>query len=87
MKKLIFFVLTALLLSGCVRAVPAGGTSETVQETTAPETTAVQTQPPTETEPPRDVLREKLDAMTLEEKVGQMFLGRCRWETALQDIA
>lgn len=86
MKKLIFFVLTALLLSGCVRAVPAGGTAETVQETTAPETTAVQTQPPAETEPPRDVLREKLDAMTLEEKVGQMFLGRCRWETGAEDI-
>ena len=84
MKKRFLILLAALLLAGCTQAVPALGTEETTPQTAVPETTVPQ--PPAETEPPRDVLREKLDAMTLEEKVGQMFLGRCRWETGAEDI-
>ena len=84
MKKRFLILLAALLLAGCTQAVPPLGTEETTPQTAVPETTVPQ--PPAETEPPRDVLREKLDAMTLEEKVGQMFLGRCRWETGAEDI-
>ena len=79
MKKRFLILLAALLLAGCTQAVPPLGTEETTPQTAVPETTVPQPQPPAETEPPRDVLREKHDAMTLEEKVGQMFLGRCRW--------
>ena len=64
MKKRFLILLAALLLAGCTQAVPALGTEETTPQTAVPETTVPQ--PPAETEPPRDVLREKLDAMTLE---------------------
>ena len=84
MKKVMLILFTALLLAGCTQAIPAVGTENTQPQTAAPETT--QTQPVTETEPPRDALQELLSGMILEEKVGQMFLGRCRRETALQDI-
>ena len=84
MKRLLLWAFAALLLVGCAQAIPAAGTENTQPQTAAPETT--QTQPATEPEAPRDALQELLSGMTLEEKVGQMFLGRCRWETALQDI-
>ena len=47
--------------------------------------------PPTEplTEPPTepDPVEELLDTMTMEEKVGQLFLARCPWENAAEDVA
>ena len=64
MKKRFLILLAALLLVGCTQAVPALGTEETTPQTAVPETTVPQ--PSAETEQPRDVLREKLDAMTLE---------------------
>ncbi len=82
MRRLVLLGL-ALLLAGC--AVPK---EEPTAATTIPATTAETTQPePTETEAPKDPVRERLEAMTLEEKVGQLFLARCRKETALEDIA
>ena len=85
MKRMLLWALAALLLAGCAQAIPAAGTETTQPPTAATETT--QTPLVTQTQPPRDALRELLSGMTLEEKVGQMFLGRCRWETALRDIA
>ena len=72
MKKL--FALTALLLAllwGCTPTPPE--TTEAPPETTTeaqPETT----QPPTEAPTEPDPLVLQLEAMTLEEKVGQLFM-------------
>ena len=80
MKRGLAFLLTALLLAGCASETVATEPPETTRppETTQPETTA-----PTQ---PEDLLRVLLDGMTLEEKVGQMFLARCRMETAVEDL-
>ena len=86
MKKLLIFAAAALLLAGCaqgkepVESTPASGPAATVPETTA------QTLPP-ETTAPEDPLRTILEGMTLEEKVGQLFLARCRKETGTEDIS
>ena len=83
MKKLLFLV-CLVALWGCGRAAPA----ETV-----PETAAVSFEPPVTTQPetqpltlPPDRVETLLSAMSLEEKVGQLFLGRCRAETAAADV-
>ena len=82
MKKLLFLC-SLLLLTGC--AAPASPTKPETQ--TAPPS---QTQPPqpttVPTEPP-DPVEVLLDSLTLEERVGQLFLARCKDETALADIA
>lgn len=85
MRRLVLLCL-ALLLAGC-----AGPKEEPAASETAPETGAETVLPETalrETEAtePADPVREILEAMTLEEKVGQLFLARCRKETALDDI-
>ena len=85
MRRLVILCL-ALLLAGC-----AGPKEEPTASETAPET-GVETVlpetvlPETEATEPADPVREILEAMTLEEKVGQLFLARCRKETALDDI-
>lgn len=85
MRRLAILCL-ALLLAGC-----AGPKEEPAATETAPET-GVETVLPetvlreTEATEPTDPVREILEAMTLEEKVGQLFLARCRKETALDDI-
>lgn len=86
MKKLLIFAAAALLLAGCaretgpVKSAPVSGPAATIPETTA------QTLPP-ETTAPEDPLRTILESMTLEEKVGQLFLARCRKETGTEDIS
>ena len=85
MRRLVILCL-ALLLAGC-----AGPKEEPAATETAPETRAETVLPETvlpepETTEPADPVREILEAMTLEEKVGQLFLARCRKETALDDI-
>ena len=81
--KLFIVLLCALLLSGCGRSEPAPTTEATIPETTAAETTVV-TQPP-ETLPP-DPIRLMLNEMSLEERVGQLFLARCDDSVALEHI-
>ncbi len=80
MKRGLAFLLTALLLAGCASETVAMEPPET---TRPPETTQTETTAPTQ---PEDLLRVLLDGMTLEEKVGQMFLARCRMETAVEDL-
>ena len=80
MRRLVILCL-ALLLGGC-----AGPKEEPAASETAPETRVETVLPETEATEPADPVREILEAMTLEEKVGQLFLARCRKETALDDI-
>ena len=85
MRRLVILCL-ALLLAGCAgpkeepaatEAAPETGVETVLPETVLPETEATEL---------ADPVREILEAMTLEEKVGQLFLARCRKERALDDI-
>ena len=86
--KFLFLLCILLLLCGCASSpdltedttIP---TTLPTEETTVPETPAPTTQP---TEPP-DPLQELLNSMTLEERVGQLFLARCNSATAVEDVA
>ena len=89
MKKF-FCVIFCLLLCGCsVQPMPKASSRATLppepsaQVTTQPPT-PVPTQAPTLPPDPVDLL---LSGLTTEEKVGQLFLARCRKETAAEDIA
>ena len=78
--KYCILLLFLLLLPGCT------GSREAAVQTTAPEsleTTAVTA--PAEPTPP-DPIRELLDQMSLEERVGQLFLARCDDAAALEQI-
>lgn len=88
--KFVSLLLCLLFLTGCAAREVPGETTEAVSvpETTfaaatTQETTAV-TLPP-ETTPP-DPIREMLDQMSLEERVGQLFLARCDENYALEHI-
>ncbi len=78
MKLLI--LLLCLLLSGCGAQEP----SETTPPTEPPTTTAMETLPPETL--PADPIREMLDQMSLQERVGQLFLARCDGDYALEHI-
>ena len=80
MKWIALFLMVAML-AGCTSP-PA----ETTEATTQPATIA--TTVPTEPEPtePPDPIQLLLDAMTVEEKVGQLFLARCDNTVALSHI-
>ncbi len=85
MRKFLSLFLITLLLCGCA-ASPAETVSTTEPQTlptTIPVTT-VPTEAPTEAPDP---VQELLDTLTIEQRVGQLFLARCVKETALQDIA
>lgn len=83
MKKLMPVLLAALLLLGCARQAEP---TESEKQTSIPVTQPTQdtTEAPT-TEPP-DPVAEILEGLSLEEKVGQLFLARCRAETAIENI-
>ena len=86
MRKYLLLILCCLLLAGCgVKSVPAEtalpslpetvpATAPAVPETTVPETV------------PADPVRQMISDMSLEQRVGQLFLARCNAETAIQDI-
>ena len=81
--RMISILLCLLLLTGCGTKAPAETepfeiTVPVTTETPPPETTA-------ETLPP-DPIRLLIDRMTLQERVGQLFLARCEDATALHDI-
>lgn len=71
-------ILCALLLAGCsAESVPAAVTAPSLSETTppaVPETVAV------------DPVRQMISDMSLEQRVGQLFLARCNAETAAMDV-
>jgi len=88
MKFLPIF-LSFLLLIGCA-ARPAETLPETVPETvpttTAPETTEAPTAATVPTEP-KDAIDRMIDGLSLEQRVGQLFLARCNKDTVLSDLA
>lgn len=71
-------ILCALLLAGCsAESVPAAVTAPSLSETT----------PPTVPESvPVDPVRQMISDMSLEQRVGQLFLARCNAETAAMDV-
>jgi len=85
--KYIIAILCVFFLTGCGGSNAALETIETVPETTVevsvPVTEAVTTPP--ETIPP-DPIRLMLNDMSLEERVGQLFLARCDDSAALEHI-
>lgn len=98
MKRILCALICMLLLAGCsVTPTPTQAPSTiaamaTVPATSAPETlpaettipTSVETMPPTTQ--PADPITQMLAEMTLEEKVGQLFLARCPDIGALEDV-
>ena len=80
MRHIMLLFLLSFLLSGCAPSQPEPAV-------TLPPATEAETLPaPTETTLPPDPLQSLLDAMTLEEKVGQLFLARCPGPAALEDL-
>ena len=85
MKRL-SILLIFLFLTGC--AVSPSETREPTLPATvteAPQTVPTEATVPATTAPP-DPIQELLDSMTIEERVGQLFLARCNAESALTDI-
>lgn len=87
MKKITFFLLI-LLLTGCaikqessINTSPAESVPS--DSTTAPTETFADTAPNAESVDP---IRRILNTMTMEERVGQLFLARCNRDTALEDL-
>ena len=80
------FLLSLLLLCGCASPEAAPTTVSTVAPTAAPTTTP--TTAPTQPAPtqPEDPIRLMLNQMSLEERVGQLFLARCDANTAVTDL-
>lgn len=84
MKKLLL-LLCLVLLTGCAAQEPAPTTLPPTQPPPTTQPAPVETTPPT-TLPP-DPVEIALEALSLEQRVGQLFLIRCNKETALEDIA
>lgn len=79
---MILLLITVILL-GCNHS-PAASSDPATVMTTIPTTDATETM---QTEPSPDPVSLILEAMTTEEKVGQLFLARCPEQDAVQDIA
>ena len=86
--KTLCLLIIALLLTGCAASPDAETSGPAEIPTTHPalETTAA-TQPATVVTEPADPIREIIDWMSLEERVGQLFLARCNNTTAVNDAA
>jgi len=80
MRHILLLLILSILLWGCTASLPEPAIEPILP--TIPETTVAVT---TATEPP-DPMQLLLDAMTVEEKVGQLFLARCPGEQAIADI-
>ncbi len=81
MKLISFILCLAVILSGCSSSSEPVATVEMAVATTEAEPQTV----PEETVPP-DPIREMMNAMSLEERVGQLFLARCDDTVALEHI-
>ena len=79
--KIIALLVCILLLCGC-----SAPEEESIPTTTVPVSVETTIAIETETTLPPDPIREMLDAMSLEERVGQLFLARCDDSVALSHI-
>jgi beta-N-acetylhexosaminidase len=77
-------LLILLFLTGCAAA-PVETSEPTLPAPTTEAPVPTETSLPVTTTPP-DPIQELLDSMTIEERVGQLFLARCNAESALTDI-
>ena len=77
-------LLILLFLTGCAAA-PVETPEPTLPTPTTEAPVPTETTVPATTTPP-DPIQELLDSMTIEERVGQLFLARCNAESALTDI-
>lgn len=77
-------LLILLFLTGCAAA-PVETSEPTLPAPTTEALVPTETTVPVTTTPP-DPIQELLDSMTIEERVGQLFLARCNAESALTDI-
>ena len=75
MKKILLLIMLLALLTGCTQPPEPTEATTPTQPVTIPAT-----QPPTE---PPDPIKEQVEAMTTEEKVGQLFLARYDGANAL----
>ena len=84
--RLLLILILILILAGCdTDPTPAPESVHTVPSTEATQPTQEETIPPTTLPPdPIDVL---LESMSLEERVGQLFLARCNSAVAAEDAA
>lgn len=84
--RFIIFFLCALLLTGCSSASPDESIPTTSETAAAP---TLETTIPAEaqTTAPPDPIREILNGMSLEARVGQLFLARCDDSVALEHIS
>ena len=80
MRQIILILTLSLLLTGCAASSPESAPQVTTISTGE---TAAPTAAPTE---PIDPIKTLLAAMTVEEKVGQLFLARCPAANAAEDI-
>lgn len=82
--RIFSLLLCLFLLTGCAAKEPEP-VQTTAAETTVPVTQATTPETTIATEPP-DPIRDIMDMMSLEERVGQLILARCEDATALNDI-
>lgn len=82
--RILCLFLAVLCLAGCADTSPAPTLPPTEVEETTPSTSQSADPPATD---PRDPIQELLDAMSLQERAGQLFLVRCDSAAALEDIA
>lgn len=85
--KILLLICILLLLCGCSASLDP--TMEATAPSLPPEepTTLPTEEPTTEATVPPDPLQLLLESMTLEERVGQLFLARCNSATAVEDAA
>lgn len=81
--RILSLLFCLVLLTGCTAR--KAEASETTAETTVPVMQTIPAETTVETEPP-DPIRDIMDMMSLEERVGQLFLARCEDATAVRDI-
>ena len=88
--RCLFLILLCLALTGCSPALPSPEPSESAP---VPQTTTPAAEPPTappETTAPTvayDPIGELMGKMSLEDRIGQLFLARCEDSVALEDVA
>ncbi len=83
--RILSILLCILLLTGCAQTTPVPETEEpVVTEAMVIETSPAETEPVETTQ--LDPIKEILEQMTIEQRVGQLFLARCDDAVAVQDV-